>query len=257
MLKELATIKDKSGIAGFLVYDGSRTYLLPTEEAKKEAAAGNIDTLYYLNGQFNFDGRFIPIIQGDIEKDIKKRGIGAIKRAEKMTASMSFDDYVNNDCIFRNCDLQLALNLSDIVLGAVCLVQEMRVFGNAVFSLTMAFYCPDKQMADMLISTLKSYKGIMSTRGMRNYDGFIMINLPLAANDFDLLTFQEATGLKFLYNLGMMDNMADRVRHVIDNEGFLSRMLMKWMTPTSGGIAGVTGVLREANRISLKQLGLL
>lgn len=47
MYKELATIKDGDEIKGFVVHDGNEVSIMDVDQMKKEAAAGNVDTLYY------------------------------------------------------------------------------------------------------------------------------------------------------------------------------------------------------------------
>lgn len=67
MYTEIATIKDQGNVTGFLVYDGKKTQVMSLDDMKTEAAAGNVDTLSYK------DGKFIPIIQGALKDELKKK----------------------------------------------------------------------------------------------------------------------------------------------------------------------------------------
>lgn len=245
MYKELATIKTGSEVTGFVVYDGTSTIIIDMDQAKKAAAEGNMDTLDYK------DGKFIPIIQGETANELKRKLI--MKRCIKRFAGMTFDEYVDNDCIFRKQDVDLMLTDNDIILANVCLAFEVRIRNNVNWMLTMSFWSSNKQAADRLQKLLLSYAPHIKTiYSAKNYDGFIIVNLPLTDPkcDFNLLTFQDNTGLNFLYNLDMMVNMEQRVKSAVNKFPFLYGKLMGKMIPTSGGLAGLTGVLREADRIS-------
>lgn len=254
MLKELAVIKDRKDIIGFVVYDGLLTRIMPLKEMEKEAAAGYVDTLDFR------DGAFVPILQGELADEFRKRGRGVLRRAKKRTASMDFGMFVDNDCIFRNRDVQLALAFPDVVLANVCIASAFRIQDVCGWNLTMAFWCMDPHSADILRDTFDRYAdiGVRSMRNRKDCGGFLMLNLPLtdARHGFDLLTLQEETGLKFLYNLDMIENMQDRTRFMADNAPFLMRGIMRRMVPDDKSLAGLKGVLREANRISMKRLGL-
>lgn len=254
MMKELAVIKDREDIIGFVVYDGLLTRIMPLKEMEKEAAAGYVDTLDFK------DGTFVPILQGELADELRKKGRGVLRRAKKWTASMDFDMFVDNDCIFRNRDVQLALAFPDIVLANVCVASCVRIQDVCGWNLTMAFWCMDPQPADTLRDAFDRHAdtGIRSMRSRKDYGGFLMLNLPLtdARRGFDLFALQEETGLKFLYNLDMMENMQDRTRFMADNAPFLMRGIMRRMVPDDKSLAGLKGILREANRISMKRLGL-
>lgn len=254
MLKELAVIKDREDIIGFVVYDRLLTRIIPLKEMEKEAAAGYVDTLDFRNGMF------VPILQGELADEFRKKGKGVLRRAKKRTASMDFNMFVDNDCIFRNRDVQLALTFPDIVLANVCVASCIRIKDICGWNLTMAFWCMNPQSADALRDAFDRYAdaGIRSMRSRKDCGGFLMLNIPLsyAEHGFDLLTLQEETGLKFLYNLDMMENMQDRTRFMADNAPFLMRGIMRRMVPDNKSLAGLKGVLREANRISMKRLGL-
>ena len=131
MLKELAVIKDREDIIGFVVYDRLLTRIIPLKEMEKEAAAGYVDTLDFRNGMF------VPILQGELADEFRKKGKGVLRRAKKRTASMDFNMFVDNDCIFRNRDVQLALTFPDIVLANVCVASCIRIKDICGWNLTM------------------------------------------------------------------------------------------------------------------------
>lgn len=240
MYTELATIKDGNNIYGFVVYDGDHTFIMDMDRMKKEAAAGNVDTLTY------HDGQFIPIIQGPIAKELRNKF--ALKKARRAHAGMTFTDFVNQDCLFRKEDVGLMMTNKDVVLAEICLA-----FGRAPkYMLTMVFWSMHKSAVDKLKSTLEEYSQNISTiRKGRICDGFFTLNLPLKDDkcNFDLLSLREKTGLNFIYNPEPLQNMAERVNSVADSVPFVGK-LYKLMSPTKTDLNILFSVEREANRLS-------
>lgn len=249
MYMELATIKDKDKITEFVVYDGSRTFIMDMETMKKEAAAGNVDTLFYC------DGQFIPILQGPLAKELKRKF--CLKKARKMNKNMTFQDFVNNDCLFRKEDVDLMMENRDVMLAEICLA-----FGQASsymapsYVMTMAFWSIHKEAMDKLRDTLEGYSPYISMiRKGRIYDGFLTVNLPFAYEKcgFDLLSLQEKTGLNFIYNPQSLRNMAERAYRASESIPVIGK-LYRIMSPAEKDINILFSVEREANRISCANL---
>lgn len=242
MHKELATIKDGENISGFVVYDGASTSIIDVEEMKNIAAAGCMDTLDYKNGNF------IPIVQGNTAKKLRRK-----VAYNKIIDNMTFEDYVAMDCIFRKQDVDLMLRCDDIILANVCLALESRIADQSIWQLTMAFYSNRPQNISHLTNVLSTYKpGLRAVRHAHNYGSFIMLNLPLSnsKSDFDLLSFQQNTGFNFIYNLDIMGTMDMRIECMRQTVPFFTKKVLDMTRPTSKGLAGLTSVIREADRIS-------
>lgn len=244
MLKELAAVMDGDSVAGFVVYDGQLTKAISTEEAKREAAAGNIDVLGFA------DGQFVPILQGGIAEEIRKKGARYWNRAMERTGRMTFKDFVENDCLFEKAHVELAMARKGICLACVCLVYETLSY----MTLTSAFWCPDPRDADTLRDALDSYAAkVRSINRCRDYDGFLMVSLPFRDTrmGFRLLEFQEAAGMDFIYNLSTLQNMKERAAFVREGAGPLARYCMDMSAPTDAGLQELRRMLDESNRRSL------
>lgn len=244
MYMELATIKDKDQITGFVVYDGSRTFIMDMDTMKKEAAAGKVDTLFYR------DGQFIPILQGPIAKELKKKF--CLKKTRKMNDSMTFQDFMNNDCLFRKEDVDLMMGNRDVILAEICLA-----FGRMPnYMMIMTFWSMHKEAVDKLHGTLEEYSPYIPTiRKGRVHDGFFTTNLPFTNEKcgFDLISFQEKSGLNFIYNPQSLRNMAERTQRASESIPVFGK-LYRMMSPSEKDVNILFSVEREANRLSCVDL---
>lgn len=246
MLKELATIKDGKRVTRFVVYDEDRqvTYTMDIEDAKAAAAAGNMDSLDFK------DGRFIPVIRGSMAEELKSVSRRTLEKSRQRAARMSFDEFVKGDCIFRAGDVGLMHEYSDVVLADVCSAMESRVHGRFVWTLNLAFWSIQADAADRIMERLSEYVGHDRRMGViRRYDSFIMVSLPLydGLTRRGLLTLHEETGLRFLYNLDMMENVPGIMKDTAEVSPVLVRFLMNGMMPTKEGLDRLTEILREVN----------
>ena len=246
MYKELAVIKDENIVTDFVVWDGQFIEIVSMDDMKKFAAKGNVDTLDYQ------DGKFVPIIQGDVADELRNKRL--LKRVRKTTGRMTFEQFVDHDCIFRKKDVDLMLWTKSVVLANIVFAHEMRIGDVSGWMLTLVLWTTHPDMEKCLFEILSSYN--LPKRGIRSQGGFIMVNVPLSdpRTGFDILTFQEKTHLNFIYNIDMMENMKERMEHMMCNVGCLERFFMKNWIPTDKGLAGLKGVLREANHLSEKSL---
>ena len=242
MYRELAVIKDIDTVTGFVVYDGLSTKIIDIDEAKQIAADGYMDTLKFE------DGRFIPIVQGELADELKRKF--CLKNHKKCLASMTFSDFVANDCIFKKPAVDLMMKREDVILANVCLVLEIRIGNLSESTMVVSFWSSHKQAADQLRDALSTYAPYIKTiYKAHDYDGFITLNLPLTNPkcNFDLLKLQQKTGLQFLYNIDMMNNMKDRVALMLQSMPYLMKKMMSKAMPTNNAIARITDVLWEAN----------
>lgn len=249
MYTELATIKDKETVTGFVVYDGSHTSTMDMETMKKEAAAGNVDTLFYR------DGQFVPILQGPVAKELRKKF--CLKRARNMNDNMTFEDFVNRDCLFRKEDVDLMMENSDVVLAEICLaIGQVTSYMAPSCVMTMAFWSVHKKAVDKLHDTLEGYSPyIPMIRKGRIHDGFFMLNLPFVNEKcgFDLLSLQEKTGLNFIYNPQPLRNMTERTYFASKAMPVFGK-LYRMMSPTEKDVNILFSTEREANRLSCVNL---
>lgn len=244
MYTELATIKDKDAVTGFVVYDGGRTFTMDMETMKKEAAAGNVDTLLYR------DGQFVPILQGPVAKELRKRF--CLKRARNMNDSMTFEDFVNRDCSFRKEDVDLMMENSDVMLTEICLA----VGRVPNYMLTMAFWSTHEETIHKLNMALSEYSPyIPMIRKFRVHDGFFMLNLPFKDErcGFDLLSLRETAGLNFIYNPGPLRNMTERMYFASKAMPVFGK-LYRLLSPTETDLNILFSAEREANRLSCVNL---
>ena len=251
MYKELATIKYGDTPTAFVVFDGNNTTVMDIEMAKNVAANGEMDTLDFK------DGRFVPIVQGEIADELRHVSKRFLKRNKELTANMTFEDYVDTDFNFQSQDIDLMTTHDDIVLASIGTAFEARVGRESEWLLTIAFWSSWRDTMDHLMETLCIYAPhIRSIRQARNYDGFAMVTLPLKNRmaGFDLLSLRETAGVNFIYNLDTINTMEKRAKFAADCAPFLTRKMMNRMIPTNGGLAGLNGVLYEANRLSSKAL---
>lgn len=249
MYKELATIKDGNKVTDFVVYDESSTMVIDINQAKKIAAAGDMDTLAYK------DGCFIPIIQGKLADELKKKSL--LKKYKKQIGSITFNDFTSADCLFRKQDVDLMRTNDDVVLANVCVALNLKVGNMSIWIMTMAFWSEHSQAMERIKEVLSSYAPYIKTiPKMKDYGNFIMLNLPLTDSkcNFDLLTFQQETGLNFVYNLEAVSNMNERINFMMKFVPLFIAKLINMMRPTSGALAGLIGVLGEADRMSAKSL---
>lgn len=247
MLKELAAVMDGDSVSGFVVYDGQLTKAISAKEAEREAAAGNIDVLGFA------DGQFVPILQGGIAEEIRKKGARYWNRTMERTGRMTFKDFIENDCLFEKAHVELAMARKDICLACVCLAYEMLSY----MTLALAFWCPDPRDADTLRDALDSYAAkVRSMNRCRDYDGFLMVSLPLmdTRTGFRLLEFQETAGMDFIYSLGTLRNMKERAAYVREGAGPLARCCMDMTAPTDAGLRDLRCMLDESNRRAMMRM---
>ena len=241
MYKELATIKYGEEVTGFVVYDGYETKVIDKEYAKEIAAKMDMDTLTYK------DGQFIPIIQGKLANDLKKKLLW--KSANKHVRAATFEDYVNNDCIFQKQAIELMKTTYKIALANICLAFGVPVRNTVNWFLTIAFYS-DPKTADQIKNALLVYEPhIKSIQKMHDYGGFMMLNLPLydAKCGFDLFTFQQKTGIQFLYNIDMIETIQERTQYIVNYYPYFIRKIMEKLIPSKESLKQLSDKIEEVN----------
>lgn len=69
MLRQLAIIKDNDIVTGFIMHDGTSSFIMSRDDVELYAKNGMVMSLHYR------DGKFIPVIQGKEAEELKKRRI--------------------------------------------------------------------------------------------------------------------------------------------------------------------------------------
>lgn len=241
MYKELATIKDGNEPTHFLVWDGEKCDILTMDKMKEEAAAGNVDTLAYE------DGKFIPILQGNILKDIKKSLLPK-RRSQKVCNDMTFEDFVDNDVVFQEKDFS---QLAGTILATVCAALEIKnKTAPSMWQLTIAFYSPNQKNMDNLREKMNQF-GWRYKIG-KDYGDIILANMFVAQDDFsyELLRLQVAAGVELLFNMETFDVMDKRMDFYFHCLGFFARKIISKMRPSAAGLLSLAGSIRINAKVS-------
>lgn len=253
MLKELATIRDKEEVTGFLMFDGMKNRILDVEEAKQKASEGQIDTLGYK------DGKFIPILQGDILNEMK--GL-TLHRWRKICQKMTFEEFVNADCLFRKSDIDLMKKDEDIVLATICNAFEAIAKTGSKWFLTVSFYGQKTELIDRVQGKLAKklfhnekkpvsrrsgnflILNVMFETGKRESDSFVGIQLWE-----DLMKLMETEGIKFIWNPETLRNIGERVNLYMSTMPVIGCLLGR-LIPTEKGLHMIFALEREMNRMT-------
>lgn len=249
MYKELATIKDGDEIKGFVVHDGNEVSIMDVDQMKKEAAAGNVDTLYYE------DGQFIPILQGEIAKQIKRKRPIVLRNHRKVLKTMTFEDFVNADVLFSQEDVDIMDNDNHTVLACVAgaLEIQMSTAPNA-WRLVVGFWGKHEEDVDRIWNHLMSYGNVAKTA--KRYGNFFMVNLPMRDNEtnFGIISFWRDTGVNLIYNLESMDTIDQRFDRLTACMPRFVRNFYEKMRPTTNGVYALKCVLMASNKMAAKKL---
>lgn len=247
MYTELATIKTEKKVTGFIVYDGAKTSVMTLDQMKKEAANGNVDSLYYK------DGKFIPILKGNVAKEMRR--VFMSKKYKKILKTMSYEDFVDTDCIFQQKDIELVnhnISKGNLVLACIGLI-----FAPDDLRLTIAFYSPNYCDIVRVKEQLRSYGRRYKVQ--KDYGNLIMLNLPLYDDKtgFDFHTFQIKMGIRILFNLDSLENMNKRMDNLISCYPKFLRNLISTMRPASKDIYDLADMLLCNNTATLSTLSKL
>lgn len=244
MYKELATIKTEKEVTGFIVYDGTKTSVMTIDQMKKEAANGNIDSLSYKNGEF------IPILKGDIVKEMKR--VFVSKRYKKLLKTMSYEDFVDTDCIFQQKDIELVNH--NLFKGNLVLACIGSMFISDGLRLTIAFYSPNSCAITHVKEQLHSYG--RRYKVAKDFDNFIMLNLPLYDDKtgFNFHMFQIKMGIRILFNLDSLETMNKRMDNLISCYPKFLRNRINTMRPTSEDIYNLADMLLCNNAATISTL---
>lgn len=231
MYTEIATIKDQGNVTGFLVYDGKKTQVMSLDDMKTEAAAGNVDTLSYK------DGKFIPIIQGALKDELKKKSL--FGRTKKLTRNMTFEDFVDLDAIFEASDVKCMEQNLDVILVTTGLMYDAVVKGRHRSMLVLSMWVGSEDAKVRIEQLMTQYEDVMPLfKNRKSRDGSILFTYALNSST-DILLRLSCEGYHILWNFEAFDNMEDRCRELTNAAPWLVRMITRHMIPTSKRIEEV------------------
>lgn len=248
MYTEIATIKDKGSIAGFLVYDGQTTSVMDVETMKREASAGNVDTLSYK------DGKFIPILQGPLKDEMKKAH--ASRQYERQLKNMTFEDFVSRDGVFELSDVKLMEYNPDVILATAGLMLDATFKGKTFTMVTISLWTQSEDLKEWIKWLLDHYKEAAPyMEGYRLHGGSFLFNyVPGGPSDIlNTLSIDHS----ILWNLEAFDNMEERTRETVACMPWLIRLLAKRIIPTTDRIEEVKNHFADCDRQAREALNLL
>lgn len=226
MLRQLATIKDNDNVTGFIMHDGFSSFIMSRDDAELYASHGMVMSLYYR------DGKFIPIIQGDEARELKKAHM--LRKYKKAMASMTFDDYCDTDCLIRQWHINLLKDAGKpVIIGSVCNVMGRynNISCGESILLTMGFYSSD-------IAAIQKLKSRLSAFGkqpkIKDYGNFILATVPFHSirNDkLDLTTLENTSHYDIVYSLDGLATSDKRWNLLLSTAPCLNRLVLKLFRP--------------------------
>lgn len=253
MLKELASIKDKNNLVGFVMYDGDALRVMDMDETKKYASHLNgVSTLSCINGElvlkFSADDAEIASLKGSQRR-----------RIERSTSRMTLSDYVSCDSIIRKSDLDIAMRTKGIVLAGsrLSVLQADRVSRYVLMTTYfMAWNIWDKKKLNECLLNIHNRYTNLGVNTARNYSGFFVLNIPVVkpSEGFSLLEQLQDIGLNFIWNMGTISNNDVRYQHFLNNLSVMSRKMVAVLKPTERDLAPVRDMFRLMNAESERKL---
>lgn len=253
MLKELASIKDRNNLAGFIMYDGAHLKAMDMGEVMRYASVcDGIETLRYANGEL------VPRVSVDADSDVTVNDRQR-KRIARNIDKMTLSDYVECDSVVRKQDVDIMIANAGVVLAGsgLALLKADNVCKYVMLTAYfITWHASDKKrLRECLLGIQRDYHSI-NVASVRDYAGLYVLNIPVTIPSigFSLMSSLQDTGMHFIWNMGTLDNNDFRFQHFLDNQPLFMRKITKVMKPTESDLESVRSMFRTMNKESEKAL---